>query len=425
MWLANGHSFQVLLDRYVGELRGLRVLEVGAAKAWAARYWLERGCEFVATDILVDPKIGLGRGAFYGDFGRVQADGEHLPFADASFDVAYCVATLHHALDLKQMVREMSRVARPGAVVAGLNEGTRGVRETRRTPTRRPRRRSGSTSTCTRSGRTSPRSHRRACACAASSGPTAGAPSPYGRLLSRIPKIGLDARHDRAPERRARYCGVSIYARKPAMSVYADCFRYRELFGNLFRRDLQAKYRGSALGVAVDDREPDAADGRLPARLQRRAQGPLRQHRALPAVPARRSRGLDVLRDRAAVGDAVDARQREPDPQDRASRASSSRSRSSARTLVSFARHARCCCSCSTRSSCRGCARPSCSRSRSPLCVVGLVAGLALAVASLNVVFRDIEFIVAALLVPWFFLTPMIYPLSVRRARRATHGDRR
>ena len=48
--------------------RGLRVLEVGAAKAWAAPFWRERDCEYVATDILVDPKIGLGRGAFYGDF---------------------------------------------------------------------------------------------------------------------------------------------------------------------------------------------------------------------------------------------------------------------------------------------------------------------------------------------------------------------
>ena len=33
------------------------------------------------------------------------------------------------------------------------------------------------------------------------------------------------------------------------MSTYVDVYRYRELFGNLFRRDLQAKYRGSALGV--------------------------------------------------------------------------------------------------------------------------------------------------------------------------------
>src|SRR5438034_6904673 len=33
-------------------------------------------------------------------------------------------------------------------------------------------------------------------------------------------------------------------------TVYADLVHYRELFGNLFRRDVQAKYRGSLLGVA-------------------------------------------------------------------------------------------------------------------------------------------------------------------------------
>ena len=34
------------------------------------------------------------------------------------------------------------------------------------------------------------------------------------------------------------------------MTVYTDLFRYRELFGNLFRRDFHAKYKGSVLGVA-------------------------------------------------------------------------------------------------------------------------------------------------------------------------------
>ena len=34
------------------------------------------------------------------------------------------------------------------------------------------------------------------------------------------------------------------------MAVYTDVVRYRELFANLFRRDFQAKYRGSALGLA-------------------------------------------------------------------------------------------------------------------------------------------------------------------------------
>ncbi len=40
------------------------------------------------------------------------------------------------------------------------------------------------------------------------------------------------------------------------------------------------------------------------------------------------------------------------------------------------------------------------------------VAGLALAVASANAVFRDIEFVVAAILLPLFFLTPVLYGLD-------------
>ncbi len=33
------------------------------------------------------------------------------------------------------------------------------------------------------------------------------------------------------------------------MTVYADLYRFRELFGNLFRRDFHAKYKGSLLGI--------------------------------------------------------------------------------------------------------------------------------------------------------------------------------
>ena len=34
------------------------------------------------------------------------------------------------------------------------------------------------------------------------------------------------------------------------MTTYLDLFRYHELFGSLFRRDLRAKYKGSVLGLA-------------------------------------------------------------------------------------------------------------------------------------------------------------------------------
>jgi SAM-dependent methyltransferase/uncharacterized protein YbaR (Trm112 family) len=129
VWDANAYSFRLLLDRYIES--GQRVLEVGAAKCWAANHLVPRGVDYVGTDILTDPNIGLGRGAFYeervGPFKRVQADGERLPFADGVFDVVFCVAALHHALDLSAMVRELARVTRRCGVVAALNEGTRAL----------------------------------------------------------------------------------------------------------------------------------------------------------------------------------------------------------------------------------------------------------------------------------------------------------
>ena len=44
-----------------------------------------------------------------------------------------------------------------------------------------------------------------------------------------------------------RFYGSTTLA---AVTLYADLFRYRELFLNLFRRELRVKYRGSLLGVA-------------------------------------------------------------------------------------------------------------------------------------------------------------------------------
>jgi lipopolysaccharide transport system permease protein len=41
-----------------------------------------------------------------------------------------------------------------------------------------------------------------------------------------------------------------------------------------------------------------------------------------------------------------------------------------------------------------------------------LVAGLALAVACATVVFRDVEHLLSALLLPWFFLTPILYTID-------------
>jgi ABC-type polysaccharide/polyol phosphate export permease len=194
------------------------------------------------------------------------------------------------------------------------------------------------------------------------------------------------------------------------VETYFDVVRYRELLGNLFRRDLQAKYRGSALGVlwtvanpvmlmgvyllvfGVVWKSPFSEGGHYPlflltglalwtffaaavqsstrsmldnANLIRKTRFP-RQLVPLSVVFAHLvSFGVMLL----------------------------------VLLVVNFV---------------------TLSRVRAtewlaiPLCAlfVGLVCGIALAAASLNVLFRDVEFIVAALLVPLFFLTPILYPLT-------------
>jgi ABC-type polysaccharide/polyol phosphate export permease len=202
-------------------------------------------------------------------------------------------------------------------------------------------------------------------------------------------------------------------------NVYADLIRYRELFGNLFRRDLQAKYRGSALGVlwtvanpimlmgvyllvfGVVWKSPFASGGHYSlfllsglavwtffaaalqsatrsmldnANLIRKIRFP-RQLVPLSVVVAHvvSFAAMLVL---LLVIDAI------------------ALPRARATELLAI-----------------------------PLAalVLGLVSGLALATASLNVLFRDVEFIVAALLVPWFFLTPIIYPLTSGQLARHHH----
>ena len=195
------------------------------------------------------------------------------------------------------------------------------------------------------------------------------------------------------------------------MSVYADLFRYRELFGSLFRRDLRAKYKGSVLGLAWSLANPvvlmlvyllvfsviwKAQATKLPhywlfllcglpawvffaTSLQASSRSLLENANLIRKV--RFPRQLVPLANVATqlVGVRRDARDR-----DRA-RASSTSRRPATPSWLAI-----------------------------PLAalVVCLVAGVALAVASANAIFRDVEHIVAALLLPWFFLTPVLYSLD-------------
>lgn len=192
------------------------------------------------------------------------------------------------------------------------------------------------------------------------------------------------------------------------MSVYADLIRYRELFGSLFRRDLRARYKGTVFGVAWSlvnplllmaiyvlvfsllwdvttiDRYPlyllcglavwifvqssltSASRSMLDyAELIKKVRFP-RQLVALSAVATQLVPFAVMLAILVVVNAIV-----LPETRDT--------------VLLAIPVAAG---------------------------IVALVAGLSLAVASANVIFRDVEHLVGALLLPWFFLTPILYSLE-------------
>jgi SAM-dependent methyltransferase len=99
---------------FLGPVRGRRVLEVGCGAAQCARWLAAEGAYPVAFDLSagqLSHATRLGRDGL----ALVQADVLHLPFADASFDLA-CSAfgAIPFVTDSARAMREVARVLRPG-----------------------------------------------------------------------------------------------------------------------------------------------------------------------------------------------------------------------------------------------------------------------------------------------------------------------
>jgi ABC-type polysaccharide/polyol phosphate export permease len=188
------------------------------------------------------------------------------------------------------------------------------------------------------------------------------------------------------------------------MTVYADLIRYRELFGNLFRRDLQAKYKGSALGIVWVLLPPLVlmAVYLLVFRVLWRATVP---HYALYLLA-----GLASWIFFATTIQAGSRAMLDNAPLIRKTRfprqlvAFSVVGTNLVTYVVMLAILVVLCFVFIPASRTTGLIAL-------PLAVlfVGLVTGVALMLASLNVLFRDVEHLVAALLLPWFFLTPVLW----------------
>jgi ABC-type polysaccharide/polyol phosphate export permease len=194
------------------------------------------------------------------------------------------------------------------------------------------------------------------------------------------------------------------------MSVYADLLRHRELFGSLFRRDLRAKYKGSLLGLAWTLA--------LPAALMLvylvvfavlwKAQPTETDDYwlfllcGLPPwvffATSIQSGARSIVQNAPIIRKVRFPRQLVP-------------LSVVATEVVAFAAMTAIVLALALWF------RPE-SRDLAWVAIpvgaviVVFVAGVALALASLNAIFRDVEFVVSAALLPWFFLTPILYQLD-------------
>jgi lipopolysaccharide transport system permease protein len=202
------------------------------------------------------------------------------------------------------------------------------------------------------------------------------------------------------------------------MTVYSDLLRYRELFANLFRRDFQAKYKGSVLGIFWSLLNPLALLG-----VYLVVFGLLFQNKTITHYPIYLLAGLacwiffSVSLQTAARSmiDSAELIKKVRFP----------------RQLVAFSMVA-------TQAVTYGLmlvilvvlSLVFVPEARStvwlaiPLALVfaGLVAGLALLVACLNVLFRDVEHVLTAALLPWFFLTPILWSTATLPDKARAHG---
>jgi SAM-dependent methyltransferase len=105
------------VSMYLGNLSGMRVLEMGCGMGEEAIYFAKLGAHVTAIDVSpVGVEITRNRAAYNGLADRVEArlgpaDATGLP--DRSFDLVHGLGILHH-IDLERGIKEARRLLKPG-----------------------------------------------------------------------------------------------------------------------------------------------------------------------------------------------------------------------------------------------------------------------------------------------------------------------
>jgi ubiquinone/menaquinone biosynthesis C-methylase UbiE len=130
---SNSEEWQAVAQLLKDHLPG-KVLDIGAGRGISSYAFAKAGCHAIALE--PDPSSLVGSGAIRSlseatnvPIEIVQSYGETLPFDDNTFDIVYGRAVMHHARDLNQFCKEVSRVLKPGGVFIGTREHVISKRE--------------------------------------------------------------------------------------------------------------------------------------------------------------------------------------------------------------------------------------------------------------------------------------------------------
>jgi SAM-dependent methyltransferase len=113
------------LEPYIREFAGFpqaagkRVLEVGVGMGADYLEWMKAGAVATGVD-MSNASLAWARrrcelAGYVPDLR--EADAEHLPFPDNTFDIVYSYGVMHHSPDPAQCVREARRVLKPGGAL--------------------------------------------------------------------------------------------------------------------------------------------------------------------------------------------------------------------------------------------------------------------------------------------------------------------
>ena len=118
------NAWHQFAEHHAGNVRGLRVLEIGCGMGEFSYKLAKQGATVVAADFF-ETAVGAARTALakFPNAQVIRADIQDIPEPDNSFDMVISLETLEHVNDPKRAIGELVRVTRAGGrlIITGPN----------------------------------------------------------------------------------------------------------------------------------------------------------------------------------------------------------------------------------------------------------------------------------------------------------------